>query len=375
MFGKPIRLFRIKGIPVQMDLSVLIIGALVVFSQNQQFSLLFPSLSSGTALALGVIAAAMYFGSILIHELAHAAMARSLNIPVKSVTLWMFGGFTMASTEERPKDEFLVAVVGPATNLVVGGTAFAAAQMGSMIGEPMTLLIRDVAGINLLLAVFNIVPGFPLDGGRVLRSIVWSATKNRRLATRIASWGGILVAGLLAAYGVWLLTKQDTFGGIWALMIATFLFGGARAADSRETLRGKIPDGVVADAMEAAPTSMPAEITLAQALDYFRGNEGALFPVVDTAGKLAGVIDFPAARRVGQHDPMKLVRDAMRSLDDINTVNADASLEAASATVATSAALVLRDGTLVGIINMQNILAWANDPKASSEPGPVGTGS
>lgn len=360
MFGKPIRLFRIKGIPVQMDPSVLIIGALVVFSQQQQFRMLFPLLSGGTALALGVIAAAMYFGSILIHELAHAAMARGLNIPVKGVTLWMFGGFTMASTEERPKDEFLVAVVGPATNLVVAGIAFAVAQLGSAIGGPLTILLRDVAGINLLLAIFNIVPGFPLDGGRVLRSIVWSTTKNRRLATKIASWGGILVAGLLAAYGVWLFTKQDTFGGIWALMIAMFLFGGARAADSRETLRSTLPEGTVADAMEAPPTSMPAEITLAQALDYFRGNEGGLFPVVDAVGRLVGVIDFAAARRVGQHDPMKLVRDAMRTLDDINTVEADASLDSASASIATSAALVLRNGALVGIINMQNVQAWAN---------------
>ncbi len=357
MFGKPIRLFRIKGIPVQMDLSVLVIGVFIVSGRIQRFEGI-SGVSDGAALALGMIAAALYFGSILVHELAHAAMARGLGIPVKSVTLWMFGGYTMASTEGHPRHEFLVAGIGPATNFVIGSLCFGVSRLP--IGTPLAVLFFDLAFINILLAGLNIVPGFPLDGGRVLRAMVWKATGNRRVATKVASWGGILVAGLLGAYGIWRFTQQDTFGGIWALVIAMFLFGGARAADTRETLRSKIPEGVVTDAMEQAPLAMPAGITLTQALDYFRGNEGGLFPVVESDGRLTGVIDFAAARKIGQHDPLKLVRDAMHPLDDINIVDAGANLDSASATVAASAALVVRDGVLVGIINMQDILAWSN---------------
>ena len=183
---------RIGGVQIFLDPSLTIIAALIVFdrwnvlsSDGRAFGI-----SSPTAAALALFTAVLFFGSILAHELAHAGMSRLRRIPVSGITLFMFGGATHAQIESRgPLDEFLVTVVGPGTSLALGGIfmALSSALRGSLGTLGLAFVFDDMGRINLLLGVFNLLPGFPLDGGRLLRSALWRATKSLATATRIAT--------------------------------------------------------------------------------------------------------------------------------------------------------------------------------------------
>ena len=180
---------------------------------------------------VAILAAVLFFGSVLVHELAHALVSRARGIRVQDITLFLFGGATRARVESRgPRDEFLIAAVGPLTSGLVAGLfwivdVFARGALpGSLIG-----MFGYLAWVNLLLAAFNLIPGFPLDGGRLLRSLVWRATGSFRQATRIASLAGQAVGWLLVAGGVAFLLAGNLAGGIWFAFIGWFLVQAARA--------------------------------------------------------------------------------------------------------------------------------------------------
>ena len=362
MFGKAWKIFSVGGVPVQVDASWVLIAALITYSFWWQTTTRHPTTSDTTTLAISLAAAALFFGSILLHEGAHAGMSRLQGIKVRSITLFLFGGVTSANVEEKgPGTEFLVAVVGPATSLALSGlfwvlgTAFAATPL---VGDPLKYL----AFVNLILAVFNIIPGYPLDGGRLLRSAVWGLTGKRGLAAKVAAWSGQLVGIALIAWGVLQFSRSGNFlGGIWSAYIGLFLIQAARQAEGQEKLRSMLEGALVRDAMSLPPAPVPASITLQQALDgYLRGHEDRIFPVVE-GSRLVGLLTFPAAAAVGQHDPLRAVRDAMLPLDDVRTVQADEPLERAIPELQRGAALVLRGEELVGSISANDISRWAEN--------------
>src|SRR3712207_7467319 len=216
MFGTSWRAGRIAGIEVRIDSSWAVIALLITYSMYLRLSALYPELSGGGAVALAILSAVLFFGSILVHELAHALVAQARGIRVQDIALFLFGGATRAKVDSRgPGDEFLIAVVGPLTSGLLAALFGIAAGLGrDVLSTPLAGTFGYLAWTNLLLAAFNLVPGFPLDGGRLLRSAIWKASGSLARATRVASVAGQAVGWLLVAGGVAWLLAGDLAGGI-----------------------------------------------------------------------------------------------------------------------------------------------------------------
>jgi Zn-dependent protease len=197
MFGTSWRVARIFGIEVRVDSSWAVIALLITYSMYLRISFLYRDLSGGAAVGLAVLATVLFFGSVLTHELAHALVSQARGIRVQDITLFLFGGATRARVESRgPGDEFLIALVGPLTSLLLAGLFWLIDVVGrGVLSTPVAGMFGYLGWVNLLLAAFNLVPGFPLDGGRLLRSAIWKATGSFGQATRIASLAGQGVAG------------------------------------------------------------------------------------------------------------------------------------------------------------------------------------
>lgn len=234
MTGGDWRVARIAGIDVRIGASWVLILFLIVSAFNDRVVTAFPGTGAVPALGLAAAGAVVFFGCILVHELAHALVGRLRGYEVTGITLFVFGGVTHARVrDQRPRDEFLVSVVGPFTSALVGAALLAAAAgLGGPSAGPAVWLVSWLGSINLFLAVFNLLPGLPLDGGRVLRSLVWAWTRDRTLATRVAGRAGVLIGSLLIAYGLVRLTTGGDLGGLWSAAIGWFLLSAARGAAS-----------------------------------------------------------------------------------------------------------------------------------------------
>jgi Zn-dependent protease len=359
MFGRSWRIGTIWGIPVNVDSSWIWIAALVTYSLWAEFNVEFENIQGGTALGLAVFAAALFFGSVFLHEAAHAVAARLHGIKVFGITLVFFGGFTSARSDQKgPGPAFVISAVGPLTSLALGAL-FWSVSVGTDASGPLSASFRYVGRVNLLLAGFNFLPGLPLDGGRMLEAAVWRISRNHELGTRIAAWSGMGLAGLLIAGGVLELARGDLFG-LWFAIIGLFIFQAARAAEAQIGLRRRLAQGTVAEVMEPPPPPIPADLYLSEALDrYLRGHEGEAFPVVDD-GRVVGMLTFGSARDVGMVEPFRPVRDAVIPLSQVLTVDVSEPLEEAVARLgAGRSALVLDDGRLVGAITGGSVARWA----------------
>lgn len=354
------RVGRIGGVQIFVDPSLLIIAALVVFDRWAVLSDGGRSvgISPVAAAALALLTAVLFFGSILAHELAHAGVARLRRIPVSGITLFMFGGATHAQIESRgPADEFLVTVVGPATSLALGGIfmAISSALRGSLGTIGLAFVFDDMGRINLLLGVFNLLPGFPLDGGRLLRSALWRATKSLAKATRIAARVGQGIAALVIAWGVYLFTQSSNAFALWPAFIGLMLFRAASSALAEGDRRKLLEGATASDVMSPPPPTVDAELAVEEALHrYLVGHEGEAFPVVQ-GNDVVGFVSLSTIRGTGLDRP---VRDAMvgtggtvqaRPTDPLDHI-ADQLGEAATRTV-----LVMDDGRLVGVIEPEDL--------------------
>ena len=349
------------GIPVNVDSSWIWIAVLVTYSLWARFNVRYGNIRGGTALALAVFAAALFFGSVFLHELAHAVAARLHGIKVFGITLVVFGGFTSARSDEKgPGPAFVISAVGPLTSLALGAL-FWTVSVGTDASGPLSASFGYVGWVNLLMAGFNFLPGLPLDGGRMLEAAVWRISRNHELGTRIAAWSGMGLGALLLAGGLFeAAVRGDLFGGVWFAIIGMFIFQGARAAEAQIGLRRRPAQATVAEVMEPPPPPIPADLSLSDALDrYLRGHEGEAFPVVDD-GRVIGMLTFGSARDVGVVDPLRPVRDAVIPLSQVLTVDVSEPLEQAVARLgAGRSALVLDDGRLIGAITGSAMARWA----------------
>jgi Zn-dependent protease/predicted transcriptional regulator len=362
MFGRSWKVATVGGIPVNIDASWVWIAVLVTWSLWTQFATHYPNVSSNAALGFAVFAAALFFGSVFLHELAHAVTARLNGIKVLGITLVVFGGFTSARSEEKgPGPAFLISAVGPGTSLALGGLFWALARATEASSGPLSGALGYVGFINLLMAGFNVLPGLPLDGGRMLQAVVWRITGNSDHATRIAARTGLVVGVLLIVVAVsWGAAHDDPVLGIWGAIIGFFILQAARGSEQSIRIRDRLAGGTVADVMTAPPPAVPADMTLSEALDRFlRGHEGEAFPVV-ADGKVIGMVSFGSAREVGVEDPLRPVRDALIPLEHVLVASPDERLDAVSERLGTGrAALVLHDGELVGAITGRGVYSWA----------------
>ena len=355
--GKRWKVLTVRGIPLYLSTSWFVIAVFYVFigyNDNTTRKLAEPV----EAFTIAVLAAALFFTSVLLHEVSHAVMARIFDLPVTGITLVIWGGATETKASAKgPLAEFLVAFVGPATTLVLAGAFWVGESLTSgLVAETMQSLAR----LSLLFAGFNALPGFPLDGGRVLLAIAWGVTGSRRTALRVAGYGGIAVGALMGAVAIWALTSAGTFTFTVFFLgyVAFILINTGRAMDQRIALRDQLIKGTVADAMREPPPAVPIDISLAQALDdYLRSADGQAFPVIE-AGRVVGTVSLESARRVGARDPMRPVRDGVRPLAQTPVVAPDETLDDALEWLGGRDGLVIRDGALVGALGPADVERW-----------------
>lgn len=362
MFGRAWRIGKVGGIPVNVDSSWLWIAVLVVYFLWTRLGESYSELGGTGALVLAVFSAGLFFGSVFLHELAHAVTARLNRIEVSGITLVFFGGFTSARSDERgPGAAFVIAAAGPATSFALAVLFFVVGRALAGTYRPLGAAIGYLGWINGVMAAFNTLPGFPLDGGRMLEAAIWKVTHDHGRGTRLAAAAGMVVAAALVAVAVLEASQNRLFDALWLLMIASMIFQGARGARQQVGLQRRLSGATVADAMEPPPVVVPADITLSEALDRFlRGHEGEVFPVVESGGNVVGVVSFGSARPVGMRDPLRPVREALIPLSDVLTAREDEPLDrAVSRLGAGHAALVLREGRLVGTISGRSVGRWA----------------
>jgi Zn-dependent protease/predicted transcriptional regulator len=364
MLGTSWRVARIAGIEVRVDSSWVVIALLITYSMYQQVSRVYQDISAGEAVWIGVLATVLFFGSVLVHELAHALVAQARGIRVQDITLFLFGGATRARVDSRgPGDEFLIALVGPLTSGLLAGLFGLAASLGrDALSRPLAGTLGYLAWTNLLLAGFNLVPGFPLDGGRLLRAAIWKATGSLGRATRVASLSGQAVGWLLVAAGVGWLLAGDLAGGIWFAFIGWFLVQAARSSYQELQLQQLLAGVEAEEVMAGDLVRIPPELSLQQAVDdYFMRYDHSGFPVQEQ-GRTIGLLTLRGVRRVPRDQwPTHRVRDHMVPLGDQVVVAPDARMDGVVGKLQDSEAnrvLVAQDGEVVGIITPTDLTRW-----------------
>jgi Zn-dependent protease/CBS domain-containing protein len=366
MLRNSVRLFTIGGVEVGIHFSWLIIFALVTWSlATGFFPVLYGEVTGGetlpptTSWILGAAAAILLFASVLVHELAHSFMARSRGLPAKSITLFLFGGVSNIGAESKsPGTEFMIAIVGPLTSL---GLAVLALGVSVVVGEPLLqMLFGYLALVNGLVAGFNLLPGFPLDGGRVLRSIAWRMTNSLRRGTEIAAAAGQFVGIGLIAWGLATIFLQgNLFGGLWIAAIGWFLQNAASASLQHTIMETRLTDVRVGDIVRREVSAVTPDTTVAELVeDLLRRNRRAM-PVVD-GDRLAGIATIGDLSSVEvDARPRTRVGDVMGGADGVVTVDT---------TDAVSRALerlgegdfeqlpVVEDGQLVGMLTRADVI-------------------
>jgi Zn-dependent protease len=308
-------LFRIKGIRIGVDYSWFLVLFLIIFWLSSFYrSVIGAGQDDLAPYVLALASALAFFASILLHELGHALVALRHGIGISDITLWMFGGVArMTRDTDSPGTEFKVAIAGPAVTLVIAlacaavGVAAAGAdefwQAMRVVDDADTsgvlALIAWLASINLLVLVFNLIPAFPLDGGRVARAIAWKVTGDRNRATRFAATIGQGFSYLFVGVGLLLAVQGDLIGGVWLALIGLILGSSARGTIAQTELSSKIEGITVADVMDREPVAIPEEASVERALDeYFLRYRWPWFPVVDAAQRFRGMLERGAADAV-----------------------------------------------------------------------------
>ncbi len=378
------RIGQIFGINIRIDWSWLFIFVLVAWDLATLFIQLHAGWTAELAWLTAIVAALLFFGSVLAHELAHSLVARARGVPVRSITLFLFGGVSNIQREPpSPLAEFLITIVGPVTSIALGfifiwlsGVAIGpigvlVATPFNLIGRlaPITTLLLWLGSINILVGLFNLIPGFPLDGGRVLRSILWAITHNLRQATHWASVVGQVVAWLMILAGVAMIfgVQVPFFGtgfisGLWLAFIGWFL-NSAAAQSYQQVIIEDILAGVpVSRLMRMNPLAVPATLSIGDLVqDHIMGTDDQSFPVM-SGGQLVGIVTLEDVRKVAhQAWATTTVEQIMTTSDKMVEVTPDEDAAEALRELSqydTSQLPVVRNGELVGMLRRQDIARW-----------------
>jgi Zn-dependent protease len=312
-----VTLFRVRGIRVSVDFSWFIVLFLIIIWLSSAYrDELGVSNGDSEPYVLAVISAFLFFASILLHELGHAFVAIRHGIGVSGINLWMFGGVSRLDQDsDTPGTEFKVGIAGPAVTAVIVLVCFVAFLLVSSIDQAVdaaltrstggisgaAAVIGWLGGINLVVLVFNLVPAFPLDGGRIARAIAWKRTGSRTAGTRFAAtlgeWFGLFL--IAVGLGYFLAYLGDFITGIWLAFVGFILRGAAKSAIAQTEVTSRIEGISVADVMERDPVAIPEGASIEQALDeYFLRYRSPWFPVVDAAQRFIGLVDRGAADNV-----------------------------------------------------------------------------
>ncbi|MBL8097352.1 MAG: site-2 protease family protein [Anaerolineales bacterium] len=323
-----IPLGRILGVPIGLDYSWFLIFGLVTWSLASSY---FPAEFADWPVAqywiVGAITALLMFASVVLHELGHAVVAQFYKIPVRSITLFIFGGVARISAEPPSATaEFFIALAGPATSMALA-VLFGLLQPLAGAFEPLLAVFRYLAYINASVAIFNLIPGFPLDGGRVFRAIVWAASHNLRQATLIAAYLGRAIAYLLIAFGVWQLFVGQFGTGLWIAFVGWFLENAASAQIQQQTLHDLLSGHRVADVMRRDYVAVSPGSNLEQVMTEHFLTSGRRSLVVEREKKVVGLLTAQAARKIPRMAwPTTTVTEAMIPTDLMKRIRPDAKL-------------------------------------------------
>lgn len=341
---------RVLGVRVRVDTSWYVIAAIVAWIYLGAASGA-PGAPTGPLLWLGAaLAVGAFFISLLAHELGHALANRAFGVPVIGITLFMLGGVTESAREaRRPSEELIVVGAGPLASLTVA--ALATALGFAHPPEPFATLLWFLTWGNVALAVFNLIPGYPLDGGRLLRALFWGATGRPHAATRWAARIGQVFAALVVGYGGWLLLSgPGGFDGLWEIMLGFFLFRGASQAHASAGRLELLAQRTVGEVMGSAPPPLDPDATLAAALERVQEKPSLLWPVGDP---LVGALTLDQIDAVADVDWHSTTVRAVALPPDGLVVDASVSLVAALEVMRGAPGgmvLVTRDGVLVGLL-------------------------
>ncbi len=360
------RLGSVFGFEIRIDFSWFIIFALILWSFTfGVFPASFPGLGTATYIGMGVVGTLLFFASLLAHELSHSVVARTKGIPVEGITLFIFGGMARTRLEaEEPGDEFYIAVVGPVSSIVIGLLFGLVWWGGTRAG--WSVAVTGVAAylgvLNVALAVFNLLPGFPLDGGRLFRSLVWKMTGDVTKATRVASTGGKWLGYVLVGLGILQAFSGNMLGGLWLVFIGWFLRNAAITSYEQHVVRMVLEGVRAAETMTRNPETVPSDLTVQDLVDdYFMRRRYQAFPVVDD-GHPVGIVTLHQVKELPREEwSARTVGSIMAQARDGMTVRPEESMTSVLEKMEASGVrrvLVTRDGRLEGIITATDVAGW-----------------
>jgi Zn-dependent protease/CBS domain-containing protein len=393
-------LARIAGIDVRLDWSLLVVFWLILVNLGAGlFPARHPDWSPLMTWGVAIIAAVLFFLSVLAHELSHAIVGRANGVPVSGITLFIFGGVAIMRREPpSPRAELLMTIVGPLTSLLIGTVAF---LLGVRLAAPVVVDAEEplrafqavgplatvllwLGPINIVLGLFNLVPGFPLDGGRVLRALLWAWTKDFARATRWAAGVGqavgmlLIFGGISMMFGIWVPILGTGFiPGLWIVFIGWFL-NGAAVASTRQVVIHDLLEGVaVSELMRSHVATVPPDLPVSQLVDdYLMATDQGAFPVTEGA-RLIGLITLADVQRVPREAwQTQHVRDVMTGASSLVVVAPDQSAAEALTKLAASQVEQLpvveggrADGRLLGIVRHRDLGLWLElEPRRGQRP-------
>lgn len=356
------RIFRIAGIDINVHISWLIILVFLTFSlATGWFPITYPGSSTAIYYLLGLIASILLFASVLLHELAHSFVARSRGLHVRNIVLFIFGGVSNIEQEpQTPGVEFSMAFVGPLVSLLIGVVCYGLFFLVRGTHSLFVPILSYLALMNIILGIFNLLPGFPLDGGRVLRSIIWKATGNFQTATNITTFVGQAFAYLIILWGIFLFFAGNAFNGLIIIFTGWFLLTSAQSARSQSVLETAFRGVKVDQIMNTNVMTVPANISLQKLVDEYFLPRGLRSVFVMQGDQLAGLITLSDIRHVPRDQwPQTPVGFAMIPLERLHTITPQQNVKDVLPLMTgqdVNQLAVVQDGQLVGVLTREGIL-------------------
>ncbi len=360
------RLGYIFGIEIRIDYSWFIIFVLILWTLTVGvFPMEYPDLPASTYLWMGAAGTLLFFASLLAHELSHSLVARSKGLPADRITLFIFGGMAQTGSEfESPRDELHVAGIGPVTSFALAALFWLIHVGGVAMGwsPAVTGVAWYLYLINLILAIFNLFPGFPLDGGRLFRAAVWHRTGDLTRATRVAAGGGKIFGLLLIVFGVLNLFAANLIGGLWMIFIGWFVRMTADASYAQHLLTTALEDVSVGQAMTRDPETVSPEPSIERFVEehLFQGQHQG-YPVTENGTPL-GIITLDRIRQVDRNRwKERTVREVMMPIEEIGVVEPRQKMSEVLTQFrerGRNRILVVEDGKLVGIVTRTDVARW-----------------
>jgi len=357
-----LRIVKIAGIDIYIHVSWLIILVFLTFSlATGWFPTSYPGYSSLTYYILGFISALLLFVSVLLHELAHSFVARVRGLPVHNIVLFIFGGVSNLEQEpQTPGTEFTMAFVGPLVSLLIGALSYGLLALVRGSHSLIEPILSYLAVTNILLGIFNLLPGFPLDGGRVLRSIIWKATGNIQTATNVATFVGQTFAYLFILLGILQFFAGNGFGGLIIIFTGWFLLNAAQTTRTQSTLDAAFRGVTVGQVMNTNTMTVPANISLQRLVDEYFLPQGLRSALVMQVDQLAGLITLSDIRHVPREQwPQTPVGLVMVPAERLHTVTPQQSLKDTLPLMNgqdVNQLPVMQDGKLVGVLTRDAII-------------------